>query len=372
MSEMAAAPLTTEEMVINVGPQHPSTHGVLRFVVTLAGETVVDCRPEIGYLHSSLEKIAETLRYEQYITNTDRFDYLNGLGNELCYVQAAEKLLGITAPPRTQFIRTLMAELKRIASHLVYLGTYGNDIGAMTVFLYAFREREWILDMFEAVTGGRLLYNYLRIGGVRNDLPTGFADQVGRFLEYFPPRLEETDALLTKNRIFIGRTRGVGVITAEQALSYGVTGPMLRGCGVPYDLRKLRPYAVYDQVEFDVPTFPEGDCLARHLVRMEEMRQSVRIIRQLMEKMPEGEVQAEVPRRLKPEPGAVYECIESPRGELGCYLVSDGSDKPYRMHWRGPSFYNLQILSEMARGGLLADFIAMLGSLDVVVGDIDR
>ena len=371
MSE-TAAPLTTEEMLINVGPQHPSTHGVLRFVITLQGETIVECVPHIGYLHSSLEKIAESLRYEQFITNTDRFDYLNGLGNELCYVQAVEKLAGIEPSPRTKFIRTLMAELKRISSHLVYLGTYGNDVGATTVFLYAFREREVILDMFEAVTGGRLLYNYMRIGGLRNDLPTGFEEQVYDFLERFPARLEEMDDLLTRNRIFIARTRGIGVITAEQALSFGVTGPTLRGCGVPYDIRKLRPYAAYDQVEFDVPTFPEGDCLARHLVRMEEMRQSMRIIRQVLEKMPEGEIQAEVPRRIKPEPGEVYERVESPRGELGCYLVSDGSDKPYRMHWRGPSFYNLQIISEMVRGGLVADFIASLGSLDTIAADIDR
>jgi len=371
MSE-TAAPLTTEEMLINVGPQHPSTHGVLRFVITLQGETIVKCVPHIGYLHSSLEKIAESLRYEQFITNTDRFDYLNGLGNELCYVQAVEKLAGIQPSPRTKFIRTLMAELKRISSHLVYLGTYGNDVGATTVFLYAFREREVILDMFEAVTGGRLLYNYMRIGGLRNDLPTGFEEQVYDFLERFPARLEEMDDLLTRNRIFIARTRGIGVITAEQALSFGVTGPTLRGCGVPYDIRKLRPYAAYDQVEFDVPTFPEGDCLARHLVRMEEMRQSMRIIRQVLEKMPEGEIQAEVPRRIKPEPGEVYERVESPRGELGCYLVSDGSDKPYRMHWRGPSFYNLQIISEMVRGGLVADFIASLGSIDTIAADIDR
>jgi len=265
-----------------------------------------------------------------------------------------------------------MVELKRISSHLVYLGTYGNDVGAMTVFLYAFREREVLLDMFEAVTGGRLLYNYLRIGGLRNDLPTGFDEQVHGFLEHFPARLEEMNDLLTKNRIFIARTRGVGVITAGQALSFGVTGPTLRGCGVPYDIRKLKPYAAYDQVEFVVPTFPEGDCLARHLVRMEEMRQSMRIIRQVLEKMPEGEIQADVPRRIKPEPGEVYERVESPRGELGCYLVSDGGDKPYRMHWRGPSFYNLQIISEMVRGGLVADFIASLGSIDTIAADIDR
>ncbi len=371
MSE-TTAPLTTEEMVINLGPQHPSTHGVLRFVLTLQGETIVKCVPHIGYLHSSLEKIAETLRYEQFITDTDRFDYLNGLGNELCYVQAVEKLAGIEPPPRTQFIRTLMVELKRISSHLVYLGTYGNDVGATTVFLYAFREREVLLDMLEAVTGGRLLYNYMRIGGLRNDLPTGFDEQVYSFLEHFPARLEEMDDLLTRNRIFIARTRNVGVITADQALSFGVTGPTLRGCGVPYDIRKLRPYAAYDQVEFDVPTFPEGDCLARHLVRMEEMRQSMRIIRQVLEKMPEGEIQAEVPRRIKPEPGEVYERVESPRGELGCYLLSDGGAKPYRMHWRGPSFYNLQIISEMVRGGLVADFIASLGSIDTIAADIDR
>ncbi len=372
MSETTQAPLTTEEIVVNLGPQHPSTHGVMHFVVTIDGETIRECVPHIGYLHSSLEKIAETLRYEQFITNTDRFDYLNGLGNELCYVQAVERLLGIEPPPRTVFIRTLMAELKRISSHLVYLGCYGNDIGAMTVFLHAFREREPLMDMFEAVTGGRLLYNYLRIGGLRNDLPTGFTDQLHRFLDYLPRRLEEMNDLLTSNRIFIARTRGIGILTARQALSFGVTGPTLRGCGVPYDLRKLRPYAAYDQVEFDVPSFPEGDCLARHLVRMEEMNQSMRIIRQLMEKMPEGEIQADVPRRIKPEAGEVYERVESPRGELGCYLLSDGGAKPYRMHWRGPSFYNLQALPVMVRGGLLADFIATLGSLDPIAPDIDR
>jgi NADH-quinone oxidoreductase subunit D len=370
---MAAAGLRTEELVVNMGPQHPSTHGVLRLVLTIDGETVVDCQPVIGYLHSSMEKIAERKTYRQYVTYTDRFDYLNALGNELAYVQAVERLLGLEVPPRCQYIRVIMAELQRLASHLVYFGTLGLDVGATTVFLYCFREREAIINLLEHTTGQRLLYHYLRIGGVRNDLPADFAAGLRHFLSYFPQRLEEYNNLLTRNRIFRARMEGLGVLSAERALAYGCSGPVLRGCGVAYDMRKIEAYAAYSELEFAVPTQPYGDAMSRHLVRVEEMRQSVALLRQALDKLPAGPVNApKVPRIIKPPPGEVYERVESPRGELGCYVCSDGSERPYRLHWRGPSFYNLQAFPEMVRGHLVADIVAILASIDIVLGDIDR
>lgn len=362
----------TEELLINMGPQHPSTHGVLRLVVTLDGERVVEIVPHIGYLHSSLEKIAEHLTYPQYLPYADRYDYLNAMGNELAYVRAVESLLGIEPTPRCQAIRTIMAEMNRIASHLVYFGTMGMDTGATTPFLYCFREREELLNLFEYASGQRLLYHYFRIGGLRNDLPDDFGEGLRSFLHDFPTRVREYSALLTENRIFRSRMEGVGYLAPQTALSYGVTGPGLRGSGVEYDVRRAEPYYLYPELKFEVPTFSEGDCMARHLVRQEEMLQSARILEQCLNLLPGGEINVKVPRRIKPDPGEVYIPVESPRGELGVYLISDGSDKPYRLHWRAPSFHNLQALPEMARGCWVADLVAILGSIDIVLGDVDR
>lgn len=370
---MSLAGLRTEQLAINMGPQHPSTHGVLRLILTLDGETVVDCDPVIGYLHSSLEKIGERKTYRQFTTYTDRFDYLNALGNNLVYVQAVERLLGIEVPPRCQHIRVIMAELNRIASHLVYFAALGVDVGATTVFLYAFREREATINLLEHATGQRLLYNYLRIGGLRNDLPPDFLDGLRHFLSYFPARIEEYNDLLTRNRIFRARMEGLGVLPPEKAIEYGCTGPVLRGSGVPWDIRKIEGYAAYPEYDFDVPIQPYGDAMSRHLVRVEELRQSVAILRQAVEKLPDGPIRADgVPRVIKPPPGEVFERVESPRGELGCYIVSDGSERPVRLRWRAPSFYNLQALREMVRGHLVADVVAILASIDIVLGDVDR
>lgn len=362
----------TEELTVNMGPQHPSTHGVLRLVVTLDGERAVDVIPHIGYLHSSMEKIAECLTYRQYLPYADRYDYLNAMGNELVYVMAVEKLLGIVPTPRCQYIRVMMAEMNRIASHLVYFGTLGNDVGAITIFLYCFREREAILDLFEAASGQRLLYHYFRIGGLRNDLPHDFCEGLAHFLSYFPARIDEYEKLLTKNRIFRSRMEGVGFLSAEDALSYGVTGPCVRGSGIDYDVRRADPYYVYPELEFDVPSFAEGDAMARHLVRQEEMRESVRILQQCLANLPKGEVNVKVPRRIKPDSGETYARVESPRGELGCYIVSDGSENPHRLHWRVPSFYNLQAYPVMCKNAWIADLVAILGSVDIVLGDVDR
>lgn len=362
---------TTEELLVNMGPQHPSTHGVLRVALRLDGEKVLGADPDIGYLHSSMEKIAERLDYRQYVSYTDRFDYLNAMGNEFCYVRAVERLAGLTVTPRCEYLRVIMAELNRIASHLLYFGAIGIDTGATTAFLHVFREREVIYDLFEWVSGQRLLYHYLRIGGVRNDLPDGWIELCHRLLDLLPGRFEEYDNLLTRNRIFVGRTRGIGVTSAEEALEYGLTGPCLRACGVAYDLRKLDAYSVYPELDFEVCVEEGGDCLARHLVRVREMRESVELVRQALEKLPEGEVNVAVPRKLKLE-GEVYERLEGPRGEVGCYLVADGSDKPWRLHWRAPSFYNLSALDLMGTGHWMADMVAIIASTDIVLGDVDR
>jgi len=372
---MATTGFATEELVINMGPQHPSTHGVLRLVVTLDGELVVECVPHIGYLHSSLEKICENRTYVQIVPFTDRFDYLASLCNNLCYVQAVEQLMGIEVPRRCEYIRVLMAEIQRITSHLVWLGTFGLDLGAITVFLYCFREREVLLDLLESASGQRLLYNYMRIGGLRNDLPPGFAEKLRDFLAYFPGRIDEYDQLFTNNRIFRARTTGIGLLTRDDAIAYAVTGPTARGSDVKVDLRRDDAYSVYPELEFDVPTATDGDCLARYLLRVEEMRQSVRICLQCLDALEgmQGEsYSAKVPKTIRPPEGEVYVRTESPRGELGCYLVSDGSPQPIRMHWRAPSFANLQALPIMVRGGLVADIVAVLGSIDIVLGDVDR
>lgn len=365
----------TEELLLNMGPQHPSTHGVLRLVLTLDGELVVECDPVIGYLHSSLEKICENRTYTQIIPFTDRFDYLGSMTNNMVYVQAVEKMLGVEVPRRCEYIRVLMCELQRLQSHLLWLGTFGLDLGAITLFLYCFREREVLLDLLESVSGQRLLYNYMRIGGLRNDLPVGFGEKCREFLGYFPSRLEEYDQLFTGNRIFVARVDGVGYISAEKAVAYGVSGPIARGSGVDVDLRRDDPCSIYPELDFKVCVEEDGDCLARYLVRTEEMRESTKLCLQCLDVLDgtKGEpISTKVPKTIKPPEGDIYERIESPRGELGCYIISDGGTKPSRFHWRAPSFANLQALPIMSRGGLVADIVAVLGSVDIVLGDIDR
>jgi NADH-quinone oxidoreductase subunit D len=372
---METTAFATEELVINMGPQHPSTHGVLRLVLTLDGELVLECIPHIGYLHSSLEKVCENRTYTQIVPFTDRFDYLASLANNFCYVRAVEQLMGVEVPRRCEYIRVLMAELQRITSHLVWLGTFGLDLGAVTLFLWCFREREVLLDLFESTTGQRLLYNYMRIGGLRNDLAPGFTGKAREFLGYFPGRLAEYDQLFTNNRIFRARVDGVGILPRRKAIGYAITGPMARGSGIDVDVRRADPYSVYPELEFEVPVFEAEDCLARYQVRMDEMRESRKIALQCLDALDrmQGEpYAAKVPRTIKPPPGEVYARTESPRGELGCYLLSDGGDTPARFHWRAPSFANLQALPIMARGGLVADIVAVLGSIDIVLGDVDR
>ena len=384
-------------MTINMGPQHPSTHGVLRLVLELDGEIVVRCTPHIGYLHTGMEKIAESKRYQQVIPITDRMDYLAPLSNNLAYVLAVEKLLGIEIPPRARVIRVMLTELTRIGSHLVWLGTHAIDIGAMSVFLYAFREREQILDMYEQVAGARMMSSYFRVGGLFADLPEGFEKTVRSFVTTFPDRLAEYEDLLTRNPIWIQRTKGVGVIKPEDAIDLGLSGPNLRACGVPWDIRTFNPYSGYEQYAFEVSRGTHGDVYDRYLCRIFEMRQSVTIVRQALERLPDGPIAVQDPK-LTPPPkpmvkqsmealihhfllwsegfrapaGEVYQSIESPRGEYGVYLVSDGSNKPYRIHFRAPSFVNLQSLPRMVEGRLVADLVAIIGSIDIVLGEVDR
>ncbi|HQL48050.1 MAG TPA: NADH-quinone oxidoreductase subunit D [Holophaga sp.] len=362
-----------QEMEINMGPQHPSTHGVLRLKLKLDGEVVKECRPVIGYLHRGVEKICENKTFFQGQVWTDRMDYCSAVANNLGWAEAVEKLFGITVPRRARYIRTLLNELNRLASHLIWLATHAMDIGALTVFLYTFRDRESILDMFEAFCGARLTTTAFRIGGLREDMPPGFEKMVRDFLQTFPAAIEEYEALLTENRIWKKRTIGVAKLTAEQCIALGVTGPVLRAAGVPYDIRKAHPYAAYDEMDFEVPTRPEADTYARYLVRLEEMRQSVRIIYQCLDKMPEGPVMAKLPKVLKSEVCEVYHPTEAPKGEIGYYLVGEkGSTNPYRFHVRAPGFMNLQSLPAMVEGSLIADIIAAIGTLDVVLGEIDR
>ncbi len=386
-----------EELILNMGPQHPSTHGVLRVILTLEGELVVDANPVIGYLHRGIEKIAENKQYYQVIPYTDRTDYVCAPINNLGYVLAVEKLLGIEAPPRAQYVRVILAELSRIASHLVWLGTHAMDIGAITVFLYCLRERELILDIFEMFGGARLTTNIMRIGGFYWDIPPGWLEKIAEFCNIMPDRIQEYEALLTENPIWIKRTKGVGILTPEDAIQYGVTGPMLRGSGVAYDVRKAQPYCVYDKLDFIVPTGTTGDSYDRYLVRLEEMRQSLRIIQQCLQQIPEGPMRTEHPHYvmpdrknvyttieemtkhfiwvihgIKPPPGEVYQAVESPKGELGYYIISDGTNRPYRMRIRPPSFVNLQALPAMVRGALVADVIAVIGTIDIVLGEVDR
>lgn len=362
----------TEEIQINMGPQHPSTHGVLRLLLTLDGEIVVDCRPDIGYLHRGMEKLAEMRTYIQFIPITDRFDYLSSMLNNAVYVGALEKLGGIEVPERVEYIRVIMMELQRIASHLVFYGSMALDLGATTPFLYAFREREDIIDLFEMTCGARLTYNYFRPGGVSRDLPDEFVPKCREFISKMRKRLPEYDALFTENEIFLLRTRGVGVISAEDAKDYGMSGPNLRGSGVAYDVRKADPYSIYNRFEFDVAVRQEGDVLSRYLVRLQEIRESLRIIEQALDGLPDGKVNYKLPPVFKLPEGEVYHHIESSRGDLGCFIISDGSPKPYRLKWRAPSFISLQALPKMVKGWKVADVVAAVGSLDIVLGEVDR
>ncbi len=387
-----------ETLVLNMGPQHPSTHGVLRVVLELDGETVVKARPEIGYLHTGIEKNCEALTYSQAITLTDRIDYLAPLSNNLGYCLAVEKLLGLEVPKRAQYIRVLLTELTRIASHLVWLGTHAHELGAMTVFLYCFREREDILKILEYVSGQRMMTSYFRIGGLALEPPPGWLELVERFVQIFPSRMLEYEELLTENRIWQMRTKGVGYLSAEDAIALGVTGPSLRGSGIAYDVRKAFPYSRYDEFDFRVCTRPEGDCFARYLVRLDEMRESLKIVRQAMERnLHDGPIRAEAPGIIPPQrekmktemealiyhfkvftegfsppPGEAYQTIESPRGELGVYVASDGSPRPFRVHFRAPSFVNLQALPKLIEGRIFADVIACIGTIDIVLGEVDR
>jgi NADH-quinone oxidoreductase subunit D len=386
-----------ETVLLNMGPQHPSTHGVLRLLLELDGEEVINCIPDVGFLHTGIEKNMEAKTYMKAEVMTDRLDYLNNVGNNLAYCLAVEKLTELDVPPRAQAIRVILAELQRIASHLVWLATTGLDLAAMSVFLYCFREREAILDILELVSGQRMMTTYIRPGGLWRDVPVEFEDTVRKFIKTFPARIDEYHRLLTKNPIFMDRTKKIGVLPPEVALNYGVTGPMLRATGIAHDLRKAQPYSGYEQYDFEVPTHTDSDTYARYLVRLEEMRQSLRIVEQALDKLPLGPVRSNN-RKYVPPPrseigtsmealihhfklwtegftppkGSVYSAVESPRGELGVFLESDGGPKPYRVHWRAPSFTNMQILPILAKGHLVADLVALIGTVDIVLGDVDR
>jgi NADH-quinone oxidoreductase subunit D len=385
-------------MVLNMGPQHPSTHGVLRVVLELDGEIVLKARPVIGYLHTGIEKNMEAKTYSQAITMTDRIDYLAPLSNNLCYCLAVEKILGIEIPKRAQYIRVLLTEMTRIASHLVWLGTHAIDLGAMSVFLYTFREREEIMKIFEYVSGQRMMTSYFRIGGIALEPPPNWLDHIRRVIDALPAHIDEYEGLLTNNRIWLGRTKGVGIISAEDAIAMGASGPMLRGSGVPYDVRKAFPYSSYEEFDFNIQTQTAGDCFARYQVRVAEIRESIKIVRQAMEKVPaEGPIKATAPGIIAPSreemkssiegliyhfkiytegfalpPGEVYQAIESPRGELGFFVASDGSAHPYRVKVRAPSFINLQTLPKLCEGRLIADVVACIGTTDIVLGEVDR
>src|SRR5712691_3180382 len=386
-----------ETMVVNMGPSHPSTHGVLRLVLTLDGEIVRAVQPHLGYLHRGMEKIAESMTYHQFIPYTDRLDYLAPLSNNVAYILAVEKLMGITVPPRAEVIRVMTCEIARISAHLLWLGTSALDLGAATVFFHTFRERETLYNLIESLTGTRLTTSYPRVGGLSRDLPAGWTGQVRSFIDSFPKALDELDALLTRNLIWMRRTQGVGKIGARDAVALGLTGPNLRGCGVAYDVRKAEPYSGYEHYEFDVPVGSEGDAYDRYLVRFEEMRQSLRILDQALRRLPDGPVAVDDPKITLPKKervltsmeelieqfmlvtegikgpvGEVYHAIEAPKGELGFYIRSEGDKSPYRLQIRSPSFISLQAIETMAVGGLLSDLIAVIASLDPVMGEVDR
>jgi NADH-quinone oxidoreductase subunit D len=384
-------------MILNMGPQHPSTHGVLRVLLEIDGETVVRLMPDIGYLHTGIEKTCEAKFYQQVVPLTDRIDYLCPMTNNLCYVLAVEKLLGLEIPPKAQWLRVLLNELTRINSHLVWLGTHALDLGAMTVFLYCFREREEILRMFEMVSGQRMMTSYFRVGGIALEPPLGFFDRVRDFASYFQSKVDEYENLLTGNPIWMMRTKGVAVMSAEDAIALGATGPTLRGSGVDFDLRRDMPYSGYDNFKFKVPVSQDGDVFARYMCRVQELRESIEIVKQALAGMPEGPIKADAPKVVLPDRekmktemealiyhfkiitegfavpvGEVYQAVESPRGEMGYYIVSDGTAKPYRVHMRSACFANLQTLPTMCEGRLLADVVAAIGSIDIVLGEIDR
>jgi NADH-quinone oxidoreductase subunit D len=371
-------PLKSEEMVISMGPQHPSTHGVLRLELVTDGEIVVDVIPHIGYLHRCFEKHCEYMtNYQQVVPYADRMDYVAAMSNELGYVIAVEKLLKIKVPERVEVIRVIMAEFSRIVSHLIAIGTYGMDIGAFTPFLYCMRDREHVLDIFEETCGARLLYNYMWVGGLSHDVQPNFQEKVRAFCKYFRPNIKELNDLLSYNKIFIERTANVGVLPGDVAVNYGVSGPVLRGSGVKWDLRKNDPYSIYDRFDFEIPVGrglkgTVGDCWDRYMVRVHEMEQSVNIIEQAIEKLPSGNVQEALPKRIRPEASEVYIRTETPKGELGYYVISDGTASPFRVKVRPPCFVNLSALPAMSRGAMIADLVAILGSIDIVLGEVDR
>lgn len=364
--------IRTEEMILNVGPQHPSTHGVFRIVVKIDGEIIKEATPVIGYLHRGTEKIAESLQYTQIIPYTDRLDYLAAMTNNYVLCHAVETMMGIQVPERAEYLRVIVMELNRIASHLVWFGTFLLDLGAMSPFLYAFREREMILNLLNEISGARMTYNYMRIGGVKWDAPPGWIEKVRDFLPYLREEIKGYHELVTGNEIFLSRIKGVGKYTKEEAIEYSLSGVNLRSTGVKWDLRKDEPYSIYDRFDFDVPVREEGDCLARYLIRMEEMVQSIRIIEQAIEQFPSGgEIMAKVPKLIRPPEGETFVRIEAPRGELGVYIASKGKKEPYRLKFRRPSFYNLQILPKLLVGEPIANLIAILGSIDIVLGEVD-
>lgn len=370
--------LRTDEMILNMGPQHPSTHGVLRLELVVDGEIIVDVIPHIGYLHRCFEKHAEHMtNYQQVIPYADRMDYLSSMCNDWAYALAVEKLLKLEIPERVQYIRLIMAELQRIASHLIAVGTYAIDMGAFTPFLWCFRDRERILDLFEMTCGARLLYNYIWVGGVSHDLPPRFVEKAKDFCRDFRKTLKEVHDVLTYNEIFIKRTANVGVLPKDVAINYACSGPMLRGSGVDWDLRRDDPYGIYDRFEWAVQigkgeAGTVGDCWDRYMVRMREMEESTKLIEQAVASIPEGNVQSAIPKRIRPEAGEVYVRSESPRGELGFYVMSDGTASPYRVKARAPAFVNLSVLPEISRGAMVADLVAIAGSVDIVLGEVDR
>lgn len=388
---------TGDTLLLNMGPQHPSTHGVLRLLLELDGETIVSCVPDIGYLHTGIEKNMEAKTFEKALVMTDRIDYLNNLGNNLVYCLAIEKLCELDVPPRAQYIRVMMAELQRIASHLVWLGTHVLDLGATSLFLYTFREREYILDMFESLSGQRMMGNYIRPGGVWRDLTDEFPEMLKRFLWYMPRKIDDYERILDRNPIFLERTKNIGIIPPQKAISWSITGPSLRGSGINFDIRKAMPYSSYDHFEFDVPLGTNGDIYDRYMVRIQEMRQSLRIIQQAFERLPKGPWRSSNRKYVPPPrselghsmeavihhfklwtegfhapPGEVYARVESPKGELGVYLVSNGGTKPWRVRFRTPSFINLQSLGWIAKGYMVSDLVGIIGSIDIVLGDCDR
>ena len=361
------------EMLLNMGPQHPSTHGVFRMVLWVDGEKIVRAEPHIGYLHRGSEKLCEGEQYHQVITLFDRMDYIGNFNNELIYCMAVEQLMGLEVPERAEYVRVILCELNRIASHLLYVGTIGLDAGAMTPTMFAFRGRERIQSLFEAVSGARMMHNYFRIGGIKEELPGNFNQMIADLLPLLQVDVEESDKILTFNEIFLSRLKDVAPITSDDAIDFGWTGPCLRGCGVEYDVRKAQPYSVYDRFDFEVPVGLDGDCWDRHWVRIQEMYESLSIIRQAIRQMPDGSVTSPLGRRLvRPPEGEVYVRAENPRGEIGVHLVSDGTDRPYRLKVRPPSFCNLSALQKLLNDTWLADSVVILGSLDIVLGEVDR